>query len=332
MGSHNLQFIFHHLFYNQVKRTFKKMGGVKRMHGRKKFWNMKRKEALFGLLFVTPEMLGLLLLGAFPLLFSLYLSFTKWDLVSGFSGIEFVGLDNFIYMFQDAKFYKALRNNIIFSVVAVPVGMAIALVISAIIHNYANFKSFFKVTMFIPYISTTVAVAAVWSALFHPSKGPINQMLMKVGWADPPKWLADSTFVLVAIIIITIWVNLGYKIIIYLAGLSNIPGDLYESADMDGANDMQKFWHITIPMLSPTLLFLSITTLIGSFKVFDLIKFLTDGGPNNASNVLVYYLYEEGFLNFRMGYASALSWMLFLIVAVLSSITWIFQKRNIHYQ
>src|SRR5690554_1987106 len=272
----------------------------------KRFWSQKKQESVFGLLFVTPEILGLLVFGAFPLLFSFYLSLTKWNLVSGIAGIEFVGLDNYIYMFSDATFYKSLKNNIIFSIAVVPIGMIIAILLSVIIHSHVHLKGVFKVTMFIPYISTTVAVAAVWGALFHPSKGPINQWLMRFGISEPPKWLADSTFALVAIIIITIWVNLGYKIIIYLAGLSNIPEDLYESANIDGANGVQKFWLITLPMLSPTILFLTITTLIGSFKVFDIIKFLTGGGPNNATNLLVYYLYEEGFLHFRMVYASAL--------------------------
>lgn len=295
------------------------------------FWNERRRESVAGYCLIAPELLGILLLGVFPLLFSLYLSFTHWNMVGGVESITFVGLDNYKTMLQDDKFYKALGNNLKFSFVAVPVGMAIALLISVVIHSMVYFKEFFKVALFIPYISTIVAVAAVWGALFHPSKGPINQWLMKLGVENPPKWLVDPDYALVAIIMIAVWANLGYKIVIYLAGLSNIPQDLYEASEIDGANKLQQFWKITIPMLTPTIFFLSITTMIASFKVFDLVKFLTDGGPNNATNVLVYYLYEEGFINFRMGYASALSWALFIIIALITSLTWLAQKNKVQY-
>jgi multiple sugar transport system permease protein len=245
--------------------------------------------------------------------------------------MKFVGLDNFVFMLQDDKFYKALANNLVFSFVSVPIGLAIALVVAVIIHMKVYWKDVFKVTLFIPYISTTVAVATVWSALFHPSKGPINQWLMQLGIGQPPKWLVDPGFALIAIIIISVWASLGYKIIIYLAGLSNIPNDLYEASEIDGASALKQFWYITVPLLSPTIFFLTITTIIASFKVFDLVKFLTNGGPNDATNVLVFYLYEEGFVNFRMGYASALSWALFTIVALITSLTWFVQKQRLHY-
>lgn len=297
----------------------------------KSFWNEKRRESLAGYVLIAPEVLGILLLGVFPLLFSLYLSFTHWNLVGGFQSITFTGLDNYRTLLQDDKFYMALSNNLKFSFVAVPAGMALALLISVVIHSMVYFRDFFKVALFIPYISTIVAVAAVWGALFHPSKGPINQWLMKLGIENPPKWLVDPNYALVAIIVITVWANLGYKIVIYLAGLSNIPDDLYEASEIDGANKLQQFWMITIPMLTPTIFFLSITTMIASFKVFDLVKFLTDGGPNNATNVLVYYLYEEGFINFRMGYASTLSWALFIIIAIITSLTWLVQRKKVQY-
>jgi multiple sugar transport system permease protein len=295
---------------------------------KKKYSKQQRYEGLVGLLFVLPEFAGLLLLGVFPLLFSLYLSFCKWNLVSGIQGIEFIGLQNFSNLLQDDKFYTALRNNLVLCVCVVFVGLFIALIISVIIHSQVYLKDFFKIALFIPYICTTVAVAAVWSALFHPSQGPVNQWLMKLGIDDPPKWLADPQFALISIIIITIWIYLGYNIVIYLAGLTNIPNDLYEASSIDGANGFQQLWSITIPLLSPTIFFLMITTMISSFKVFDIVSFLTKGGPNDATNVLAYYLYEEGFL---MGYASAISWMLFMIIALITLITWNTQKNSVHY-
>jgi len=292
---------------------------------------MKRKEESIGWLFIIPEFIGIALLGVFPLLFTIYLSFNDWNLVGGVSSINFIGMDNYKALFQDDKFMKALTNNLFFTAVSVPVGMAIALVMAVAIHSYVKFKSYFKVAFFVPYICSTIAIAAVWSALFHPSKGPINQFLLSIGVSEPPMWLVDTSYALVSIAIIAIWQLIGYQIIIYLAGLTNIPEELYESARIDGASGFQQFYRITLPLLGPTNFFLLITLIISSFKVFDIIKFLTQGGPNQASTVLVYRIYEEGFQNFRMGYASAISIVLFLIVVVITSITWFTQQKNVHY-
>lgn len=294
----------------------------------KKFWNNGRRDALIGWLFLTPEFIGILVLGLFPLLFSLYLSFTDWNLVGGLSSINFVGLDNFKTLFTDEKFYMALKNNALFTLITVPVGMILALILSVCIHSKVYGKEYFKVAFFIPYISSIVALGAVWSALYHPSQGPINRFLISMGMMDPPKWLADTQFSLIAIMIITIWAGIGYQIIIFIAGLSNIPDEMYEAADIDGASRIKQFFHITLPLLGPTISFLFITLLMSSFKVFDLIAFLTNGGPNDSSTVLVYLIYEEGFRNFRMGYASAISWVLFLIVGIITMITWKIQNKS----
>lgn len=292
------------------------------------FWTMSRKEEWTGWLFIIPEYLGIALWGVFPLLFTIYLSFTDWNLVGGVSSISFTGFDNYTALLQDDKFRKAFMNNLLFTVITVPLGMAIALVMSVAIHSYVRFKSYFKVAFFVPYICSTIAIAAVWGALFHPSKGPINQLLIALGVDHPPMWLVDTSYAMVAIAIISVWQLIGYKIIIYLAGLTNIPEELYESARIDGASDLQQFFKITLPLLGPTNFFLLITLMISSFKVFDIIKFLTQGGPNHASTVIVYRIYEEGFQNFRMGYASAMSMVLFVLVVVLTSLTYIFQQKR----
>ncbi|WP_145035947.1 carbohydrate ABC transporter permease [Paenibacillus sp. Y412MC10] len=293
---------------------------------RRKFWTPKRKEALIGWLFLAPEIVGMLLLNVFALGFSLYLSLSDWDMLSGVQGIEFTGLDNYIKMFNDPTIIQAIKNNLIYMVLTVPIPIAIALVLSVLIHNSVFFKSYFKVAFFIPYISSIIAVAAVWSALFHPSLGPINQFLMELGISSPPKWLVDPKTSLLAISIISSWAGLGYTIIIYMAGLTNISNEIYEAADIDGAGAMKKFFAITVPMLRPTTFFLLITMLIGSFKVFDIIAFLTEGGPNNSSTVLVFRIYEEGFKYYNMGYASAISWLLFAIIGLITALTW--KMRN----
>ncbi|WNR46079.1 carbohydrate ABC transporter permease [Paenibacillus roseipurpureus] len=295
---------------------------------KKAYWNHKRKEFVVGWLFLAPEFVGLMILSVFPIVFSLYLSFCEWNLVGGLSSIHFIGIDNFVAMLEDEKIHMALKNNLIFTLFTVPIGIFLALILAVFVHSKVYGKEYFKVAFFIPYISSIIALGAVWSALFHPSQGPINQFLLRVGVENPPKWLADSHYSLVAIIIIAIWAAIGYKMIIFIAGLSNIPDELYEAANIDGASQTQQFFNITLPLLGPTLSFLFITTLMGSFKVFDLISFLTGGGPNDSSTVLVYRIYEEGFRNFRMGYASAISWLLFLIVGVITMISWKLQNKK----
>lgn len=295
---------------------------------RKHFWSNSRKESLIGWLFIAPETIGIVVLGAFPLFFSLYLSFTQWDLVSGMKGIKFVGFDNYIHLFQEEKFYTTLKNNLLYTAATVPLSIGIALVIAVVINSIVYFKEYFKVVFFIPYIATTVAIAAVFSVLFHPSQGVINNTLMALGMADPPKWLGSTDFALWSIIIIAVWQVVGYNVVIYLAGLTGISDDLYEAAQIDGANKWQQFIRITIPMLAPTTFFLTITSVINSFKVFDLVAFLTSGGPRNSTNVLVYYLYEEGFQNFRMGYAAALSWVLFIVIGIVTVLTMKMQRNQ----
>ncbi|WP_121613534.1 carbohydrate ABC transporter permease [Mesobacillus foraminis] len=297
---------------------------------KKAFWTNGRKEGLVGWLFLLPEIIGILLLYLFPLVFSLVLSFSEWNLVGGLQAINFTGFDNFLKLFEDDKVTMALKNNLIFTMFTVPIGMFLAIIFAVIIHTKVYMSSFFKIAFFIPYISSIIAIGAVWSALFHPSLGPINQFLAGVGIENPPMWLASPQTSLISIIIITIWAGIGYQIIIYLSSLSSIPEELYEAASIDGASQLQQFFKITLPLLGPTNVFLFITLLIGSFKVFDLIAFLTQGGPNNSSTVIVFRIYEEGFQQFNMGYASAISWLLFIIVGIITLISWKLQKRFVH--
>ncbi|GLX66672.1 sugar ABC transporter permease [Paenibacillus glycanilyticus] len=298
---------------------------------KKTYWTRKRREQWAGWIFIAPEVIGMLILSVFPLVCSLFLSLTEWNLVGGFSAIHFIGFDNFVNLFKDNHFIKALKNNVLFTVGTVPLTIVMGIILAALIHKKLHFKSYFKAAFFIPYICSTVAIAAVWQALYHPSKGPLNQLLMDMGMSHPPRWLVDTGFSLIAIMIIYIWQILGYQIIIFLAGMTNIPDELYEAATIDGASGMQQFRKITVPLLGPTTFFLVITSTISSFKVFDMIKFLTNGGPNYSSTVIVYQIYEEGFERFQMGYASAMSWVLFLIILLVTSVTWMTQSKKVHY-
>ncbi|MDF2722774.1 MAG: sugar transporter permease [Paenibacillus sp.] len=277
-----------------------------------------------------PLVIGLFLFTLYPILASFFLSFTDWNFVAGFDKMQFLGFDNFIKLMHDSIFLQSLRNNIIL-IIVVPVTLAVSLLLAVVIDKKVYFKGFFKVIYFIPYISSIVAVAIVFQVLFHPSYGPINQTLISLGIENPPKWIADPDVALYCVMGLMVWVNIGYNMIIFLAGLQSIPQDLYEAADIDGASKMKQFFSITVPMLSPTTFFLLVTGIIGSFKVFDIIAVLTSGGPANSTTVVVYRLYETAFVNLQSGYASAMAIVLLAFVLLVTVIQWIGQRRWVHY-
>lgn len=297
---------------------------------RKFHLKMDTREAIAGYLFVTPLMLGLIILTLIPVLGSLLLSFTNWNFVAGLGGIRFAGLDNFVRLFHDDAFMKSLLNNLLF-IITVPVTIVVALLLAILIDKQVFLKDLFKVIYFLPYISSVVAIAMVWQVMFHPSLGPVNQFLMSLGWDSPPKWLADIHYALPSLMLIQIWIQLGYNIIIFIAGLQSIPKDLYEAADIDGANVWRKFRNITVPCISPTTFFLLVTGVIGSFKIFDLIQVLTQGGPANSTTVIVYELYDTAFNQLKTGYASSMALVLFLICLIITALQMLAQKKWVNY-
>lgn len=299
---------------------------------RKRALYSKRRliENVYGYAFIAPMLIGVSIMTLLPILASFFLSFTDWNFLLGFKQIDFVGLRNFERLFADDMFWKSLTNNLIFMLV-VPATLAFSLVLAVIINKQVYFKDMFKVIYFMPYISSVVAVAMVWQVLFHPSYGPVNQLLMSIGIADPPKWIADVDFALPSIMLIMIWISIGYNLIIYIAGLQAIPAELYEAAEMDGATPWQKFRSITLPLLSPTTFFLLITGLIGTFKVFDLVQVLTGGGPAGSTSVVVFHLYETAFINLKMGYASTMALVLFLTIFLITLLQWYGQRKWVNY-
>lgn len=288
------------------------------------------KENVTGYLFIAPMFIGTSILVIFPIIASIVLSFTNWNFVSGFKAAEFVGLKNFTDLFSNAVFLKSLGNNFLL-LLAIPVGLFISLTLAVIINKYVYAKDWFKVIYFMPFISSTVAVAVVFQVLFHPTKGPINQVLMSMGIADPPGWIADVAFSLPSVMIIMIWTSIGFNLIIYLAGLQSIAPELYEAAEMDGASAWYQFSRITIPLVSPTTFLLLVTGLISSFKVFDLIIVLTNGGPANSTLTPVVYLYQQAFLELKTGYASAIALVLFIIIIFITIIQFVGQKKWVNY-
>lgn len=291
----------------------------------------KRREMIQGYLFITPSLVGFIGLSLFPLILTLILSISKWDLVSGLGGIEFIGLDNFNRLFKDNTFKVSFWNNVKFAIWSMPMLLIMGFVGALMINNLRRTKSLFKVIYFLLYISSTVAVAAVWRVIFQPSYGPINNILTAVGVSNPPKWLVSPDWALFVITLMFVWQQLGYYILIYCTALMGVPNDLYEAAKMDGANTLQIITRITVPMVTPTTFFLSVTGIIASFKVFDTIQILTQGGPGNSSSVLVYYLYKVSFQQYKFGYGAAISTILFVVVFIITAIQWKGQKSWVNY-
>lgn len=313
----------------QTMETMKKHG-TQPTRGHRFRGSLQRGENLWGIAFVSPMLIGVIILVLFPILATLVLGFADWNFVQGWDGIQWVGFQNFRQLLEDDMFIKSVRNNILF-LLTVPVYMIISMVLAILIDRFVYMKGYFKVAYFMPYISNIVAVAVVWQVLFQPSYGPINEILRTLGISDPPKWIADPNFALISIMLISIWISIGFNLIIYIAGLQSIPKDLYEAADIDGANGWTKFRRITLPLLSPTSFFLLVTGVISTFKVFDIIAVMTQGGPIGSTTMMVWYLYDTAFVNLKVGYASSIAAVLFGFVMLITLGQWAAQKKWVNY-
>lgn len=272
--------------------------------------NLKRKNTLIAWTFILPNFTGFFIFTLVPVIFSFVLAFMKWD---SFSAPEFVGFKNFTKMINDETFWISLKNTFLYTIGVVPLTIICSLGLAILLNRKLKGMNFFRTAFFFPYVTSLVAIAVVWNMLFHPTLGPINQFL-KLFISNPPGWTSSSQWALWAVVIVSVWRGMGYYMILYLAGLQSIPNELYEAASMDGANTSNKFWNVTLPSLRPTTFFVTVMLVINCFKVFDLIQVMTDGGPGRATNVLVYQIYNEAFVKFNFGYASAISLILFVIV------------------
>ncbi|MCI8516321.1 MAG: sugar ABC transporter permease [Hungatella sp.] len=287
-----------------------------------------RRDNLIAYSFLLPSLTGVVLFSMIPLVISLYVSLTDWNFTRGVGNWAFVGLENFKSLWQDQWFVASMKNTLIFSVVTVPVGLLLALVLAVLIDGYCHRKvaGVVRVAMYMPHICNIVAISVVWMALYS-KYGPFTQLMRILGWKDPPRFLASYEWALPAIILVVIWASLGYRIFVYSAAIAGLPRDLYESADMDGASGVQKFFYITIPLLKPTTFFLTITGIISSFKVFGYTNVMTEGGPGTSTYTLVYYIYTSSFKYYRMGYGSAIAVILFLMLLSVTIVQWIHNSR-----
>jgi len=293
---------------------------------RKGMTRLARQEALAGYALIAPNLIIYSIFVVIPVLMSFVLSFTDWNFVGGFDKLKFVGLKNFLELPGDKWFLDSVRNNLRY-MLAVPITMAAGLLFALMLNRFAYARGFLRSMVFLPYITSSIAIAAVWLAIFHPSYGPITSFLLSLGIENPPKWLGSSAWALPTLMFIAVWGGFGYNMVIYLAGLQGIPQELYEAADIDGAGAWAKFRFLIFPLLTPTSFFLLVTGVIGSFKVFDIINVMTQGGPGTATTMLAYNVYRTGFVFYKMGYASAIAWVLMIIVALITLGQWWGQRR-----
>ncbi len=289
----------------------------------------KKKEALAGWLFMSPAMIIFIALIIIPTIASFLLSFTEWNFLSGYAGIKFKGLDNFVKLFtKDRKFMKAFVNTVIYAFTTVPITIFMSLLAAYMLNTKVYLKKIFRTFFFIPYISSMVALAAVFKFLFS-EQGPINAILKDAfGMETLPAWITDSNLCRVPVISVMVYTGLGFCLIVYMAALQNVPKELYHAAAIDGAGSVRIFFKITLPLISPTTFYLLIVRLIGAFKIFTAVNIMGFGG-NSASIVKI--IYDSAFGSYSFGYASAASWILVAIILTITLIQMWGQKKWVHY-
>ncbi|MFC0672683.1 carbohydrate ABC transporter permease [Brachybacterium hainanense] len=272
-------------------------------------------EARWGTILAAPAALHTLIWIGIPIVVAIGLSFTKYDVINA---PEFIGFGNYATIFQDGIFWTSVLHNVIIAGIGIPVSMFLALVFAVLLNRAIPGQGIFRTMVFLPHITATVAVAMIWLWIYNPSgSGLMNTVLGLIG-IGPLPFLTSPSLALGSVILVTIWQGIGLKMLIYLASLQGVDTQLYEAADIDGANFVQKFFRITVPMLKPATFFILVTSLIANFQTFDLIYILTEGGPANATSVVTYRIYQTAFQEFRMGLASAQSVILLLMLVGLT--------------
>jgi len=305
-----------------------KRGAVSLPDTRRKGLSMRAREELIAYALITPWLLGFLIFTAGALVFSLGISFFRTDLLSP---AKFVGLENYRQLlFDDELFWQALKVTTLYTLGVVPLQVGLGLLVALLLNQKVFGIGIWRTIFYLPSVVSGVAVAMIWIWFFQPDLGLFNYLLSKIGIAGP-RWLFSEQWALPSLIMMSTW-NIGPAMIIFLAGLQGTPQDLYEAAQIDGASAWDQFVRITIPLLSPQILFNSVLGIIGSYQVFTASFVTTEGGPNNATLTLVLYLYRQGFLTARFGYASAIAWMLFAIIMVFTMLTFRSTREAVFYE
>lgn len=283
---------------------------------KRKMSSVIKKQEKIAYSFISVPVILLILFLLIPIIMAFGMSFTDYDVINA---PNFVGLDNYKRLIDDEFFWVALKNTVIYTALYVPLGLGVSLGTALLLNRNKKLAGLFRTFFYIPVLASTVATATLWYWILNPQYGLLNKTLEVFG-IQGPAWLYDSKLAMVSIIIMSVWAGFGANMMIFLAGLKGIPNDVYEAARLEGANKWQTFWHITWPSLSKTTFLVSTMLIIGAFQVFDQAFVLTKGGPGNATITLVYYIYNNGFKNLDMGYASSISFVLFFIILIFSII------------
>ncbi|MFF1819545.1 carbohydrate ABC transporter permease [Kribbella sp. NPDC058245] len=287
----------------------------------------RNRESLTAWLFILPSLIGFLIFTAGPVVAAGVISLLDWNL---FSPPTWVGLRNFARLGPDPTFWSALGNTAYFTLVSVPLTMLVSLLLALLLNQGLKRIAVFRSLLLLPYATITVAVAFVWIWLYIPHDGLVNAVL---GWfgIDGPQWLISDHWAMPALILMSVWKSFGFGMVVFLAGLQAIPQQLYEAARVDGTTSWQTFRHVTLPMLSPALFFVIVTSIIGSFQVFDQALIMTNGGPGTRTTTLVMYIYRTGFENYDQGYAAAQSLVLFAFIVLITAAQFTMQRKLVHY-
>jgi multiple sugar transport system permease protein len=274
------------------------------------------KQGRVGYLFIGPALLHLFVFALFPLLFTLYISLFRWNLIK--EDREFVGLGNYTYTFADGLFWNAMWNSLRFALLSVPLGLAAALGVAILVNQKLKGVTLFRTLYYIPAISSGVAVSMLWIYMYLPESGFINTFLGWIGIDNTTDFLKAEPYAMLALVFMTIWVGLGPKMVLFLAGLINVPQSLYEAAELDGASKWQSFKNVTLPMLIPTTAFVLVTSTIGAMQVFTPVYMMTQGGPADKTDVVGFHIYNEAWSKFLVGIAGAKSFVLLLVIGLVS--------------
>lgn len=305
---------------------------------RTKMSKLEKRNTLIAYSFLAPNFLGFILFTMIPVLFSIVLSFLNWG---GGSNITWAGLDNFRFIFKDFSFTRsnlgiALKNTVFYTLATVPLTIAFALGLALVLNKAVKGANVFRSIFFFPYVASLVAICVCWNFLLMKT-GPVNQMLSAIGIHIGKSWTSSRDLAIWAIIIVSVWRNAGYYMVMYIAGLQGVPGELYEAAKIDGANAWQSFWKVTMPMLTPTTFFVSIMMVISCFKIYDVVAIMTQGGPGRATKMLVTYIFELSFggegiaTSAQYGVASAVSMVLLVVVLLVTLVQFRAEKKWVNY-
>ena len=291
------------------------------------WWYAFRKGRWLGYIYGGPVIVAFLIFNLYPMALGLYLSFTSWDILRP---PKLIGLQNWIDLFHDDLLLRAILQTLYYAVGSVTGATALSLALALLLNQKLRTIGFYRTFFFLPAVTSLVAIAMVWRWIYNTEFGVLNAFLNSLG-LNPVNWLGDPVLAMPAVILMSIWRSAGFNTVLFLAGLQGVPQEYYEAAQIDGANRWDRFWHVTLPLISPTTFFVVVNGLIGSWQVFDQVYILTRGGPLLSTVTVVYLIYSNGFEWYKTGYASAMAYGLFLIIVALTAVQFILQKRWVFY-